>query len=138
MGRIAVFGGFAKHGTLGLENMLSLICLSSLNTTSELIYFSLRRRVSDFVRNYNGTYPKGLCSMRDWKPDTIEIDDWTDLLRLLVLPTNKYSAIQKDILDAIKLLRHKAIHREIIEIDALWYSMKFPELLDDWDQAFGI
>ena len=60
--------------------------------------------------------------MRDRKPDTTEIDDWTDLLRLLVLPTNEYSAVQREILDAIKLLRHKAIQVEIIEIDELWYQ----------------
>ena len=102
------------------------------------LFLSAEACVSDFVRNYNGTYPKGLCSMRDRKPDTTEIDDWTDLLRLLVLPTIEYSTVQKEILDAIELLRHKAIHREIIEIDALWYSMKFPGLLDYWDRAFEV
>lgn len=76
--------------------------------------------------------------MRDKKRDTVEMEKWTKLLKLLDLPRNEYSAFRREILDAVELLRHKAIHRQNFQIDALWYSMKLPELLDDWNRAFEI
>lgn len=102
------------------------------------LFLSAEACVSDFVRKYKGTYPKGLGSMRNKKPDTVEMEKWTKLIRLLDIPTGEYSAVRGEILDAVELLRHKAIHRQKLQIDALWYSMKLPELLNDWNRAFEI
>lgn len=64
------------------------------------------------------------------------MEKWTALLARLDLSADEYSTIRIRILDAIELLRHKTVHREPLEIDALWYSMKLPELLGDWHRAF--
>ena len=86
--------------------------------------------VSDFVRKHDCT---GVG-----KTDTLELEQWTYRLQQLDLPINEYSAMQDEIIWAIELLRHKAIHREQLPIDTLWLSMRLPELLEDWHRAFEI
>lgn len=85
--------------------------------------------VSDFVRNHN-------TLIRE--TDTMELNQWTARLKRIQLPINEYSAIRKEIMSAIRLLRDRAIHRQQLQIDALWLSIRLPELLEDWDRAFEI
>lgn len=70
--------------------------------------------------------------------DTLELDQWIKYLKKLELPINEYSAKKSKIVWAIDLLRDKAIHREPLAIDHLWFSMRLPELLEDWHRAFEI
>ena len=86
--------------------------------------------VSNFVRKHNCTLVR--------ETDTMELNQWTARLKRIRLPNNEYSAMRKEIMAAIRLLRDRAIHREQLEIDALLLSIRLPELLDDWHRAFEV
>ena len=103
------------------------------------LFLTLEACIYDFVRDYQDESTGLPSRFQHRKRDSVEMETWAEHLTYLGLPTDEYSSVvQEEILDAIKLLRNKTIHREILEDDELWFSMKLPELLGDWHRTFEI
>ncbi len=102
------------------------------------LFLTLEACIYDFVRDYRDESTGIPSGFQDRKRDSVEMESWAEHLTYLGLPEGCSSVVRWKIHDAIKLLRHKTIHREILEDDELWFSMKLPELLGDWHRTFEI
>ena len=103
------------------------------------LFLTLEACIFDFVRDYRDESTGEPSEFENRKRDSVEMETWADHLTGLGLTTDEFSSVVRGkILSAIKLLRHKTIHREILEDDELWFSMKLPEFLVDWHRTFEI
>lgn len=108
------------------------------------LFLTVEASLFDFVRDYHDEdmFINDKMELSKWQrreTGSVEIEQWTRLLRRMKLPSNEYSStVRKTIFDAIKTLRHKTMHREKIGDDELWYSIQLPELLGDWRRTFEI